>query len=285
LNLYLSLNTKIMLTSIGTFLPKVSSDLGLEILAIETGVSNSPYELRFAELDKDRSFALKVSRSWKTTQVTLIFDSFAGEISTYLCSRLIDQRSQIEKLIEQNLGKYSSFLLEIDGKPFFISALDAAMQHELKFEVETLTSESSIQFGLLSTQEETLLKFALTFFAELLPRVETSYRGPEEVIGFPEGASSQVLVNRYERDPRNRKAAIALHGKICMACGFNFQEVYGELGDDYIVVHHLTPVSAMGENYIVDPQNDLVTICANCHAMVHRKNPPLTISELKRFLE
>jgi 5-methylcytosine-specific restriction protein A len=274
-----------MLTSIGAFLAKTSPDLGLEILAIETGISNSPYELRFGELDKDRSFALKLSRSWKTTQVTLSFDSFAGEMITYLCSRLIDQRSQIEKLIDQNLGRYSSFLLEIDGKPFFINTLDLSLQHELKFEVEILISESSIQFGLLSTQEEALLRFSLTFFAELLPRIETGYRGPDEVVGFPEGASSQIFVNRYERDPRNRKAAIALHGKTCMACGFNFQEVYGELGNDFIVVHHLTPVSIMGEDYVVDPEKDLVTICANCHAMVHRKNPPLTLNELKRLLK
>jgi 5-methylcytosine-specific restriction protein A len=41
----------------------------------------------------------------------------------------------------------------------------------------------------------------------------------------------------------------------------------------------------MGEDYIVDPEKDLVTICANCHAMVHRRNPPLTIDELKRLLD
>ena len=274
-----------MLTSINSFLAKTSPDLGLEILATETGISNSPYELRFAELDKEKSFALKLTRSWKTTQVTLVFDSFAGEMITYLCAQIIERRSQIEKLIEQNLGKYSTFLLEIDGKPFFINTLDSSLQHELKFEVETLTAESSIQFGLLSMQEEFLIKFSLTFFSELLPRSEAGYRGPDEVVGFPEGASSKILVNRYERDPRNRKAAIALHGKTCMACGFNFQAVYGELGDDYIVVHHVIPISDMGDDYKVDPAKDLVTICANCHAMVHRTSPPLTINQLKNLLD
>lgn len=274
-----------MLTSLSNLLDKISPELGLEILAIETGVPNSPYEIRFAELDKDKSFALKLSRSWKTTQVTLVFDSFAGEMITYLCSQLISRRSQVEKLIEQNLGKYSSFLLEIDGKPFFVNSLDPNLQHEFKFEVEALTAESSIQFGLLSTQEESLIKFSLSFISELLPRVETGYRSPDEVVGFPEGASSQVLVNRYERDPRNRKAAIAIHGESCMACGFNFREVYGDLGASYIVVHHLTPISAIGDDYIIDPRTDLVTICANCHAMVHRTNPPMNLTELKSLLD
>ena len=114
---------------------------------------------------------------------------------------------------------------------------------------------------------------------------ESGYRSPDEVVGFPEGASSQVLVNRYERDPRNRKAAIAIHGESCMACGFNFRKVYGDLGTSYIVVHHLTPVSAIGDDYIINPRTDLVTICANCHAMVHRTNPPLSLIELKSLLD
>ena len=274
-----------MLTSINALLAKSSSAIGLEVSALETGIPNSPYELRFAELDREKSFYLKLSRSWKTTQVSLFFDSFAGEMITYLCAQLIDRKSNIEALIEQNIGKYSSFLLEIDGKPFFVNSLDPSLQHELKFEVETLTSESSIQYGLLSVQEETVINFALTFFSELLPRAERGYRGPDEVVGYPEGASSQILVNRYERDPRNRKAAIEIHGKTCMACGFNFQDVYGDLGEEYIVIHHVTPVSAIGKNYQIDPKNDLVAICANCHAMIHRTNPPLTVNELKKILK
>ena len=66
---------------------------------------------------------------------------------------------------------------------------------------------------------------------------------------------------------------------------FRFSIGVWELGDDYIVVHHLTPFSAMGDDYVVDPEENLVTICTNCHAMVHRKNPHLTINELKRLLD
>ena len=154
----------------------------------------------------------------------------------------------------------------------------------LTFEVETLTSESSIQYGLLNGQEEKLLRFAVSMFASVLPIEMVSYRHADEVVGYPEGAVSQVLVNKYERDPRNRKTAISIHGKSCMACGFNFQEKYGDLGDDYIVVHHTVPVSQMGNDYIVDPSTDLATLCANCHAMVHRQNPPISVLELSKLL-
>jgi 5-methylcytosine-specific restriction protein A len=110
------------------------------------------------------------------------------------------------------------------------------------------------------------------------------FRHADEVLGYPEGAVSHVLVNRYERDPRNRRLAIAIHGKSCMACNFNFHAKYGELGDEYIVVHHTVPVSQMGNDYVVDPAKDLVTLCANCHAMVHRHDPPISVSDLRKML-
>ena len=55
-------------------------------------------------------------------------------------------------------------------------------------------------------------------------------------------------------------------------------------GQDYIEVHHRVPVSSMGGAYRVDPVTDLVPVCGNCHAMMHRKNPPLSVEELKAQL-
>lgn len=61
----------------------------------------------------------------------------------------------------------------------------------------------------------------------------------------------------------------------------NFDEVYGELGKGFIHVHHLLPVAQLGKQYEVDPIADLRPVCPNCHAMLHRRNPPLSINELK----
>ena len=110
------------------------------------------------------------------------------------------------------------------------------------------------------------------------------FRNPDEVVGFPEGAVAQVLVNKYERDPRNRQLAIRLHGSSCQVCNFNFNLMYGVLGENYIVVHHLVPLSAMSANYVIDPLKDLATVCANCHAMLHVQDPPLTIEDLRAKL-
>jgi 5-methylcytosine-specific restriction protein A len=44
------------------------------------------------------------------------------------------------------------------------------------------------------------------------------------------------------------------------------------------------PISDVGEEYVVDPIRDLTPVCPNCHAMLHRQTPPLTIEELKQAI-
>jgi 5-methylcytosine-specific restriction protein A len=94
-----------------------------------------------------------------------------------------------------------------------------------------------------------------------------------------------VEVNRYEQDPDARRACIALHGSSCAACGFSFEQTYGEIGLDFIPVHHLVPVSQLGSGYQLDPLTDLVPLCANCHAMAHQgASTPRTVAELRRII-
>ena len=88
----------------------------------------------------------------------------------------------------------------------------------------------------------------------------------------------------YERDLKMRNAAIAIHGTTCKCCNFNFEKSYGDLGKDFIHVHHIKPISESGET-IVNPETDLTVLCPNCHYMIHRKrNYTLSVEELKDML-
>ena len=49
-----------------------------------------------------------------------------------------------------------------------------------------------------------------------------------------EGKKIRIYTTKYERNPANRREAIKLHGTRCMVCDFDFEEVYGELGKDFI---------------------------------------------------
>lgn len=91
-----------------------------------------------------------------------------------------------------------------------------------------------------------------------------------------EGAIKDLHVAKHERNPALRKACIEHYrslndGRIaCEACGMAFGEVYGEFGEGYVEVHHLSPISQTEDVHAVDPKTDLVPLCANCHAMIHR---------------
>lgn len=106
---------------------------------------------------------------------------------------------------------------------------------------------------------------------------------PEEqyVRGLPEGAKTRVQTNRYERSPENRRRCLEAQGVRCLVCGFDFGDEFGEVGMGFIHVHHLTPVAQLGEDYVIDPVRDLIPVCPNCHAMLHKRQPPYTVKELQ----
>lgn len=110
---------------------------------------------------------------------------------------------------------------------------------------------------------------------------------PEEVVDtqtYYEGATKHITVNVYERSVNARRACIARYGVDCFVCGFNFKSAYGNAGNGFIHVHHLKPLSEVGEEYELDPVKDLRPVCPNCHAMIHRKIPTYTIEEMKELL-
>ncbi|MEW5858750.1 MAG: HNH endonuclease [Cyanobacteriota bacterium] len=104
-------------------------------------------------------------------------------------------------------------------------------------------------------------------------------------VDYPEGAAIQLLVNSYERNPEAREDCIKIYGAKCFVCDFDFGEKYGEIGDGFIHVHHLKPISAIGKQYQINPRTDLRPVCPNCHAMLHRKSPPFSIEEIKSRLK
>lgn len=100
-----------------------------------------------------------------------------------------------------------------------------------------------------------------------------------------EGKKIEIYTYKYERNPKLRAEAIRLHGFTCRACGFNFEEHYGNLGKEYIEIHHVQPLYSFNEEKEIDPSKDLVPLCSNCHRMIHRKKDSiLSIEELKNIL-
>jgi 5-methylcytosine-specific restriction enzyme A len=111
---------------------------------------------------------------------------------------------------------------------------------------------------------------------------------PEEVSPketYPEGSVQRRLVNAYERNPAARRACLAHWGTACLVCGFDFGSTYGELGEGYIHVHHLVPIATIGDEYDVDPVQDLRPVCPNCHVMIHMGGTNRAIEEVQAIIQ
>lgn len=108
----------------------------------------------------------------------------------------------------------------------------------------------------------------------------------ESCVSRQEGRVNRYYSNKYERDKKNREAAIKIHGLRCKACGFDFQEKYGDLGQGFIEIHHKVPLYSLGEEIFVNPYTDLVPVCSNCHRIIHRKKGfTYSIEELKIIIK
>jgi predicted HNH restriction endonuclease len=92
-------------------------------------------------------------------------------------------------------------------------------------------------------------------------------------------------VNAFERNLTALKRCLEHYGATCVVCGFNAQQKYGNLVTEVIHVHHLKPLSSIGQNYIVDPISDLRPVCPNCHAVIHSRNPVFSIDELTSLFQ
>ncbi|WP_347280299.1 hypothetical protein [uncultured Phocaeicola sp.] len=89
-----------------------------------------------------------------------------------------------------------------------------------------------------------------------------------------EGKRVSYYGTRYERDPNLRKVAIDFCRQkngalICEACQINYEGLYGEFGSSVIEVHHLKPLGEIRSEHNVNPETDMVCLCANCHKMIH----------------
>lgn len=128
-------------------------------------------------------------------------------------------------------------------------------------------------------------KYILTSTLKIYDEEQDSItQSEQEHVKFIEGASKKVLVNAYERNQRAREKCIKHNGYKCSVCEKVLADVYGEIAKEFIHVHHIKPLCEIDKQYNVDPIKDLKPVCPNCHAILHRSRPALSIEELKDII-
>ena len=131
------------------------------------------------------------------------------------------------------------------------------------------------------------MKRGLEWYLIFLESKLTDFKSADEVsdTSLLEGAKKKIYVNAYERNNKAREKCIENYGAICSVCNFDFKNIYGSLGEGYIHVHHLKPLSEINKEYKVNPIKDLRPVCPNCHAMLHKKVPAYSIEEIQNILK
>jgi len=102
-----------------------------------------------------------------------------------------------------------------------------------------------------------------------------------------EAREGQILVRQARFRSRNRGLIDAIKASSdyrCSVCDFKFGEVYGEIGNEYIIAHHIEPLG-MKRGQSRTSSDDITLLCANCHAMIHARLPPFRPEQLRKSLK
>jgi 5-methylcytosine-specific restriction protein A len=261
---------------------RLTEQYGVEI---QSSCSSNIIDVRPIDIQRGSGFVIRSTLGWRNVNVELVADNFAGNLIRIMGDADGQKKILFSGIASTIVSSSTELIMRVNGNK--ANPLDPVSwplnwnQLDLKLTRMPVVSEELSSLEL----QELIVELTGKLFGMvlcLIPMEETVI--DETSLGLPEGAISQVEVNRYERSALNREACIMIHGCVCKVCGFDFRKVYGELGQGYIHVHHVTPVSQLGPSYIVDPSKDLIPVCPNCHVMLHRRNPPLTVDELKSIV-
>jgi predicted HNH restriction endonuclease len=112
---------------------------------------------------------------------------------------------------------------------------------------------------------------AVAFFEDVARAMPEAKTEDEEREVFPHFENRKTVASHLRRE---RSKLLAAECKIrddyqCQVCGLRFEEAYGNLGREFAEAHHLVPLNKLRENVRTD-LDDLTTVCANCHRMLHR---------------
>lgn len=259
------------------------TSLRFEVSAGQDDGGKPWYLLRPAGVPSDHSFGIRSTHGWRRLQVAFEPGKFAGDLLGYMGSCDETGRVAFSAILKDCEQRGAKITLRVNDQAFQVG--DDRIWEQPWSRVALTLSKGQVELGAedgpsdLEIIGEWTCRFAAAV-AATLPVGEEQGANEPFAEGLPEGAQTIVRINRYERDRRNRAAAIAIHGSACKACGLDMGQLYGEAATGFVEVHHIIPVSGLGEDYVIDPERDLVPLCPNCHAVAHRKQPPFSVLEI-----
>jgi 5-methylcytosine-specific restriction protein A len=249
---------------------------------IETVKDGAQAGLRlwFDDLGRARSPIVElIPRGLKRYEARLRFGYFSAETVAQMQAAQPEEK-QLARALIRSASKDAELTIpgqsldewEITDGNFSITALQKGVED--RFGADALTSTCrAVVTPMLAAMAE------LYGYDPVLPTEEPGGAGELE------GAVLISVVRRRERNPRNRLLCLRIHGPTCGVCRMDPALVYGKAGS-IIEVHHIQPLSLVGEPRPYDPETDLIPLCPSCHRAAHTRRPvPWSAEQLRAMLK
>ena len=214
-------------------------------------------------------------------RLELWYDRFSGytERKLYACFRS-DVRQQIismTKRVSQNLWPVRVVSLsDTSEENHFVLKVRLARP---EFNVPILEKYygGSTFYGIYDPTRDTgkgvsphFLTRAQAFFHDVVRALPHAIPEEEDHDAYPQFENRKSVVSHLHRE---RSRYLAAECKIrdnyvCQVCGLRFEDVYGKLGAEFSEAHHRIPLNQL-RGSVRTRLEDLITVCANCHRMLH----------------
>ena len=125
--------------------------------------------------------------------------------------------------------------------------------------------------GASETRTADFCSRAVAFFEDVARSLPGAPHSDEQRDVYPQEENRTRVVSHLQRE---RSRLLAADRKLldkykCQVCGFRFQDDYGRLGEDFAEAHHRVPLAQL-HGRVKTTIDDLGTVCANCHRMLHK---------------
>lgn len=264
-------------------LQSVASSIGVRMSCQELRAGSSfDYKLRLEGIAPPNGFSVQVGDDYLGWHIELDLDAFGAPLLDLMSKRLRDRRGQFDSYAKLAISRNSRVEILVNG----LNPTEVGEQETWADFKIVIVNHYQADEGAFDALHSALLDLLCLVLCLLIQEETWQQEGEGEEIAFEfegdiEGEKFQKLVNKYERSRYNRAICLSHYGFSCHGCGQNMKEVYGPLGEGVIHVHHIVPLSLMGGPYRIDPLSDLIPLCPNCHNVVHRETPPLSIERLR----
>jgi len=225
------------------------------------------------------------------------FDRFSGypERKLYACFRteVRPQITSITKRVSRKLWPARVVTMGDTEEGKFLVLADRLARTQFNTPVLEKYEGGRTFYGIYDPTRETAQRVsphfctrAVAFFEDVARAMPNAKAEDEQREIYPRFENRKLVASHLHRE---RSKLLAAECKIrddyeCQVCLLRFEETYGKLGSDFAEAHHLFPLGRLREN-VRTRLEDLTTVCANCHRMLHRmEGRPDDIKKLKAIV-